>query len=96
MNDNNVNKYCQAKLYPYCKFLPAGWNKYSGDNSKILGCNVIGLAAIPDNEKEEWYWYDKVVPIVNKKCTNMRSNNMGSCHKQYVSETILVMCFKNM
>ena len=79
MNDDNVNKYCQEKLYPYDKFLPAGQNKYSEDNSKTSCYNVIGLVVITGNKQEEWNWYDKVVPIKNKKFINMRNNNRGSC-----------------
>ena len=87
MNDDNINKYCQAK-YPYYKFLPTGWNKYSGDNSKTLCYNAIALVVIPDSEKKEWYWFDKVVPIMNRKCINTRSSNEVSCHKQYMSEPV--------
>ena len=88
MNDDKVNKYCQATLYPYHKFIHVGCNKYSGDNSETLCYNVIGLVAVSDQEKEEWCWYDKVVAITNKKFTDMRSNKRGSCHKQYKSETV--------
>ena len=80
MNDNNITKYCQAKLYPYCKFLPTGWNKYSRDNAKTLSCNVLKLVAILDGKKKEWYWFDEVAPATNKKSIDTRSDNRGSCH----------------
>ena len=88
MNDDNVNKYYQTKLYPYYKFLPTGWNKYSGDNSRTLCGIMLKLVVIPDGKKKEWCWFDKVAPIISKKCIDMMSNNRGLCCKQYMSEPL--------
>ena len=92
MNDDNVNKYWQGKLYPYYKFLSAGWNKSSGDDSKTLCYKVIELVAVPDKENEDCYWYNKAVSIMDDKFINTRSNNRGSCRKKYTSETVEWWC----
>ena len=76
MNDNNLNKYGQAKLHPYYKFLPVGWNKYSGENPRTLCGNVLKLVEIPDGKEKDG------------KNIDMRSNNRRSCCKQYMRELV--------
>ena len=82
MNDDNINNYCQNKLYPHYKFLPTGWNKYNRGNSRTLCGSVLKCVRIADGDNKEWYWFYKVAPIMNKKCIDMR------CWKQYKSETV--------
>ena len=65
-----------------------GWNKYSGDNSRTLYVNVLKCERIADGKHKEWYWFDKVASIMNKKFIDVRSNNRGLCRKQYMSETV--------
>jgi hypothetical protein len=86
MNADNINKYCQLTIYPHFKILPVGWDRYCENNSKTLCCKVMDIIRVPDGMKKEWYWFDKVVPIMNKKFIDMRSNTRGACRKQYMSE----------
>ena len=86
MNADNINKYCQLPIYPHSKILPAGWDRYSGNSSKTLCYKVNDIIRVPDGMKKEWYWFDKVVPIMNKKFIDMSSNTRGAYRKQYMSE----------
>ena len=86
MNADNINKYCQLTIYPHFKILPVGWDRYCENNSKTLCCKVMDIIRVPDGVNKQWYWFDKVVPIMNKKFIDMRSNTRGACRKQYMSE----------
>ena len=88
MNDDNINKFCQLSVYPHYKFLPMGWDRFSGGHPKILCYKVIDVIGVPGGIKKEWYCFDKVVPNMNGKIIDMRSNNRGACRKQYMSETV--------
>ena len=86
MNADNINKYCQLTIYPLFKILPVGWDRYSENNCKTLCYKVNNIIRVPDGMKKEWYWFDKVVPIMSKTIIDMRSNTRGACRKQYMSE----------
>ena len=86
MNANTINKYCQLTIYPHYKILSVGWDRYSGNHSKTLCYKVIDVIRVPDGMKKEWYWFDKVVPIMNKTFIDTRSNIRGARRKQYMSE----------
>ena len=58
-----------------------GWDKYGGDHPRILCYKVIEVIRVPDGMMKEWYWSDKVVPIMSKKCIVMMSNNMDGVSK---------------
>ena len=91
MNDDNIIKFCQLTVYPHYKILPMGWDRYSGNHPKTLCYKVINVIRVPNGIKKEWYWFNRVVPIMNKKFIDMRSNTRGACRKQYTSE-IEIQC----
>ena len=91
MNADNINKYCQLTIYLHYKILPMVWDRYSGDYSKTSCYKVVDVIRVLDGMEKEWYCFDKVVPIMNKKFIDMRSSTRGAFRKQYMSE-IEIQC----
>ena len=71
--------------------MPMGWDRYSDGHPKTLCYKMIDVIRVPDGLRKEWYWFDKVVPIMNEKSIDMRSNIRGACRKQCMSE-IAIKC----
>ena len=74
MNADNINKLCQLTVYPHHKILPMGWDRYSGNHPRTLCYKMIDVIRVPDGIKNEWYWFDNVVPIMSEKFIDMMSN----------------------
>ena len=70
-------------------------DKYGGDHPRILCYKENEVIRVPSGIKKELYWFDNVVPTIDKKLIDMRSNNRGLCCKQYMSETVEYMLVFN-
>ena len=89
-NLDNINRYCKEKLYPYYKFLPSEWNTYSPVEVGTICYKLMNLVAVPDNVTEEYYYSERIVPMVNKKYVEMRSNINGHIRKLYQSMSYIL------
>ena len=87
-NECTINHYCRNMVYPYYKILPTGWQIYNETNNKNLSTRVMKRVYVPPTLTQKYYWGEKVMPIMNKKFIDMRSNDRGVCHKQFKSMTI--------
>ena len=91
-NLENINGYCKGTLYSYYKFMPAAWNKYSQVEVGTICNKLMNLIAVPENVTREYYWYERIVPMVNKKYVEMRSNINSHIRKLYQSRSYV--CFR--
>ena len=94
-NLDNINRYCKEKLYPYYKFLPSEWNTFSPVDVGTICCKLIGVVDVPGNVTVEYYYSERVVPMVNKKYVEMRSNINGHIRKLYQSMSYILFDFRH-
>ena len=60
---------------------------------KTLSARVMKTVQVPRGISPKYYWVEKVIPIMNKKFIDMRSNDRGVCHKQFKSMTIYAIIY---
>ena len=94
-NECTINEYCRNRVYPFYKYLPKGWQIYKETNAKTLSTRVMQRVYVPPTITKKYYWRTKVMPIMNKKFIDMRSNDRGVCHKQFKSTTIETMTYSD-
>ena len=82
-NMDNLNKWLRRIAFPEFKFLPRNWWVFAPKEYCSICYKVLAIVKIPRDIKMEWYWENRLVPIINKKYVEMRSNINGACCKEY-------------
>ena len=81
-NMDNLNKWLRGKLFPLCKFLPKNWKNYSARDGTLCA-RILAVVKVPRSVIVKDYWDSRIVPMVNKKYVEMRSNINSSCCREY-------------
>ena len=81
-NIDNLNKWLRGKLFPLCKFLPKTWKNYTARGGTLCA-RILAVVKVPRNDSVKDYWDSRIVPMVNKKYVEMRSNINSSCRREY-------------
>ena len=92
-NECTINDYCRKMVYPFYKYLPKGWQIYNEAIKNNLSTRVMKRIYVPPALTRKYYWGEKVMPLMNKKFIDMRSNDRGVCHKQFKSMSIENMLY---
>ena len=94
LNEKAITSYIRQSLFKNYKFLPTGWDVYTPDVDKTVCHKIITSEQIKlPQEHGAWYWNKRVVPIVNKKYVELRSNANSNHRTQYISkENCLEIC----
>ena len=83
LNCTQINSYLKNDLFPYIKFLPPKWMKYS-DNEKSLCRRIMNLIGVPEMTNGKAYWENMVCPMINEKWCTVRANVKESIRIQYL------------
>ena len=84
-NCKNISDFCKNNLFPRFKFLPHKWKKWTPKEEGTLCMRMMNLVQVPKECSGEVYWIERIVPIVNKKYVEMRSNLNSAIRKIYQS-----------
>ena len=84
-NCKNISDFCKNNLFPRFKFLPHKWKKWTPKEEGTLCMRMMNLVQVPRECSGEVYWIERIVPIVNKKYVEMRSNLNSAIRKIYQS-----------
>ena len=71
------------------------WSTYSPVEVGTICYKLMNLVAVPDNVTKEYYYSKRVVPMVNKKYVEMRSNINGHIRKLYQSMSYILFDLRN-
>ena len=88
-NMDNLNKWLRGKLFPLCKFLPKNWKNYTARDGTLCA-RILTVVKLPRSVVVKDYWDSRIVPMVNKKYVEMRSNINSSCRKEYQRSEFLL------
>ena len=96
--DNNIVKsFCKNKLLPNHKFLGPEQLKYM-DDKRSLCYKIYAEVQIPDTIKTHvdkiFYWNQRLVPMINTKLVEVRSNFNLYIKKQYLGIYSWFNCIK--
>jgi len=72
-----------SKLFPHQKFLHPSWKIYSEKDKTSLGYKCKEEIDVPINEDGEFYWANKIVPMINKKYCKIRANINSGIKLEY-------------
>ena len=66
-NQDIISQFCKNKLFPHQKFLHQSWKVYSDRDKSSLCYKCNEEIDVPVLEDGEFYWMNKIVPMINKK-----------------------------
>ena len=81
-----IGKFCKTKLFPHHKFLHSSWSKYSPSDETSLYYKCREEIDLPSTEGEQFYWFNKTVPFINKKYSEIRANINSTIKAEYLGE----------
>ena len=88
INNDIVKSFCKNKLLPNYKFLRPEQLKYEDKEKRSLCFKIYAEIQIPDTIKTPvdkiFYWNQKLVPMINTKLVEVRSNFNSHIKKQYL------------
>ena len=85
LNATQINEYLKQKLFPYIKFLPNKWMKYS-DKDRSLCARIMALVTVPIISDNQLYWTNILCPMINEKWCAVRANIKECIRIQYLCE----------
>ena len=96
-NNDIVKSFCKNKLLPNHKFLGPEQLKYI-DDKRSLCFKIYAEIEIPDTIKTHvdkiFYWNQRLVPMINNKLVEARSNFNSYIKKQYLGIYSWFNCIK--
>ena len=95
-NLQSANKICKEKLFPKFKFLPVpDWKKFTPTEKGTLCYQIWKVVTVPRGADAEIYWDNRMIPIVNKKYVEMRSNLNSAMRRRWQREIYVLVnvCF---
>ena len=95
-NLQSANKICKEKLFPKFKFLPVpDWKKFTPTGKGTLCYQIWKVVTVPRGADAEIYWDNRMIPIVNKKYVEMRSNLNSAMRRRWQREIYVLVnvCF---
>ena len=97
-NNDIVKSFCKNKLLPFYKFLGPEQLKYNDEEKRSLCFKIYTEIQTPDKIKTRsdkiFYWNQKLVPMINTKLVEVRSNFNSYIKKQYLGKYLLFNCIK--
>ena len=78
-----LNSWLRMKLFRTYKFLPPTWSAYSPEKPRTMCAMVLEKVRLPATIGQENYWESRLVPLINKKYVEMRSNINSACRVAY-------------
>jgi hypothetical protein len=85
-NQDVISQFCKNKLFPHQKFLHPSWKIYNETDKTSLSYKCKEEIDVPVNENGEFYWANKIVPMINKKYCEIRANINSGIKLEYFSE----------
>jgi hypothetical protein len=89
-NNEVVTQFCKNKLFLHYKFLHQGWLQYSADDTLSLCYKIFKIIEVPLTVTtlmdKEFYWKTKILPMINKKLCEMRSNFNSAIKERYLGK----------
>jgi len=85
-NQDIISQFCKNKLFPQQKFLHTSWKVYSEKDKTSLSYKCKEEIDIPILEDNEFYWMNKIVPMINKKYCEIRANINACIKVEYFGE----------
>ena len=85
-NQDIISQFCKNKLFPHQKFLHRSWKIYSERDKTSLSYKCKEEIDVPVHEDGEFYWTNKIVPMINKKYCEIRSNINAGIKLEYFGE----------
>lgn len=85
-NQDIISQFCKNKLFPHQKFLHPSWKIYSEKDKTSLSYKCKEEIDVPINEDGEFYWANKIVPMINKKYCEIRANINSGIKVEYFGE----------
>jgi hypothetical protein len=85
-NQHVISQFCKNKLFPHQKFLHRSWKIYSKKDKTSLSYKCKEEIDVPVNEDGEFYWANKIVPMINKKYCEIRANVNSVIKLEYFGE----------
>lgn len=82
-NQNIISQFCKNKLFPHQKFLHPSWKIYSEMDKTSLSYKIGEEIDVPIHEDREFYWTNKIVPMINKKYCEIRANINSGIKLEY-------------
>ena len=87
-NNDIIKSFCKNKLIPNYKFLGPEQLKYEDEETRSLCFKIYAEIQIPDTIKTRrdkiFYWNQKLVPMINTKLVEVRSNFNSYIKRQYL------------
>lgn len=87
-NNDIIKSFCKNKLIPNYKFLGPEQLKYEDAEKRSLCFKIYAEIQIPDTIKTRsdkiFYWNQKLVPMINTKLVEVRSNFNSYIKRQYL------------
>ena len=85
-NQDIISQFCKNKLFPHQKFLHQSWKVYSDKDKSSLSYKCKEEIDVPVLEDGEFYWTNKIVPMIYKKYCEIRANINSGIKVEYFGE----------
>ena len=85
-NQDIISQFCKNKLFSHQKFLHPSWKVYSDKDKSSLSYKCNEEIDVPVLEDGEFYWMNKIVPMINKKYCKIRANINSGIKVEYFGE----------
>ncbi len=82
-NQNVISQFCKNKLFRHRKFLHPSWKIYSEKDKTSLSYKCKEEIDVTVKEDGEFYWANKIVPMINKKYCEIRANINSGIKLEY-------------
>lgn len=79
-----ITRFIRRQVFPNIKFLHPSWTDYAPNVETSFFYKLRGHLTFPEELGEEFFWNNKIVPIVNKKICETRSNISQACRNGYL------------
>ena len=87
-NNSVIAVFCRTMIFPNYKFIEESSFDYTPDVENSLCHTLLQELDFPEDCDREHYWYDSILPILNKKICEIRSNSSGGVKYKYKGEWI--------
>jgi hypothetical protein len=85
-NQDIIARFCKNKLFSHHKFLHPSWKDYSPSDKNSLSYKCNKEIDVLVTEDSEFFWINKMVPMINKNYCKIRANINSSIKGEYFGE----------
>lgn len=85
VNVNNIMEFMKD-MFRIKKFLHHSWSYWLPLDKRSFCAKILDQLDMPTDMEPEWFWHKKIVPLINSKMCDIRSEATKAIQKAYLSK----------